>query len=278
MQDSSEWDRYNIKIKPLELILNILSKLYLNYGETHCFLTNQELIRIVIPLSGVNAAITDYCECLYLFKTGSLDLSDWPDCAPASNDKRMAREFLLFLNNYGYISQLREDGVTNETMKFILADISIDEIIDLENTPLHINTPEATVEVIRYTEIPTNIERRRISREFLDRPFQSQFRRNILVGFQKTCLVTGTNLENVLEAAHIKPVAKNGSDQLSNGLCLRTDIHRLYDSGHLKIFPDGRLILSDAVRMPNNYQSLPEGIIIPSFVDRENLNWRIKYA
>ena len=163
-------------------------------------------------------------------------------------------------------------------MKFVLADISVEEINELENTPLHINTPEATVEVIRYTDIPTNIERRRISREFLDRPYQSQFRRNVLVGFQKTCLVTGVSLENVLEAAHIKPVSKSGSDQLSNGLCLRTDIHRLYDSGHLKIFPNGKLLLSDAANMPNNYENLPENIIIPSFVDKENLNWRIKYA
>ena len=80
----------------------------MEYGETHCYLTNQELIRIVIPLSGVNAILSDYCECLYLFRKGSLDISDWPDCAPGSNDKRMAREFYYFLTTMDiYLSLMK---------------------------------------------------------------------------------------------------------------------------------------------------------------------------
>ena len=46
----------------------------------------------------------------------------------------------------------------------------------------------------------------------------------------------------MLEAAHIQPFAANGSDDVSNGLLLRSDIHVLFDSYLLSINPDTHLI------------------------------------
>lgn len=42
----------------------------------------------------------------------------------------------------------------------------------------------------------------------------------------------------MLEAAHIVPVAEQGSDDPSNGILLRADLHRLFDNGLMAINPD----------------------------------------
>jgi putative restriction endonuclease len=46
----------------------------------------------------------------------------------------------------------------------------------------------------------------------------------------------------VLEAAHIRPYANGGEHSLSNGLLLRSDLHRLFDKGYLTIDPDNTTI------------------------------------
>jgi putative restriction endonuclease len=39
----------------------------------------------------------------------------------------------------------------------------------------------------------------------------------------------------VLEAAHIKPYAESGPHFISNGILLRSDIHKLFDTGYLTV-------------------------------------------
>ena len=48
----------------------------------------------------------------------------------------------------------------------------------------------------------------------------------------------------VLEAAHIKPVAKDGPYIASNGLLLRSDFHTLFDDGYITIGKDYRIYVS----------------------------------
>lgn len=92
-----DWEAAGLSIYPLRLILAV-------YHKTD-YLTAEELQRVVIPLSGVKGTgIDTYVSCITDFRAGSLDISSWPDCCPASNDRRMAREFLLFLANYGYLN------------------------------------------------------------------------------------------------------------------------------------------------------------------------------
>ncbi len=43
------------------------------------------------------------------------------------------------------------------------------------------------------------------------------------------CAVTNCDIEDVLEAAHISPYNGPSTDQVYNGLLLRTDIHTLFD-------------------------------------------------
>lgn len=272
----AEWDNAGLRIKPLELILDILAQIAYKVNSEEAFITPSELIKIVIPLAGVQAPLEDYSEAIMQHRQGLIDISVWANCATAPNDPRMAREFLLFLENYGFCK--KENVKTgNENERYTLSSISREEVLDLHELKVNQTDLDKAAKHIRITQIPANIERKRISREILERPFQSIFRKNILKVFDSTCLVTGVTLENVLEAAHIKPIKYSGSDSYSNGLCLRSDIHQLFDSNNLRISPAGELILSETASSQNNYANLPSNIKIPDFVDKNYLNWRIKY-
>jgi hypothetical protein len=51
----------------------------------------------------------------------------------------------------------------------------------------------------------------------------------------------------------------------------------LFDSNNLRILPTGELILSEAASAKNNYAKLSKQIEIPTFVNRDFLDWRVKY-
>ena len=275
-ENATEWDSIGIKIKPLELILDILSDLSVRSSSNEAFISPRELVKIVIPLAGVNSKLEDYANSIIQHRKGLLDISAWPDCAPSSNDKRMAREFLLFLSNYGFCHRI-QSFKGNENEKYFLAGISIEEVVELHELNIVQKELEAAVKAIRETQIPAIVERKRVTRELVERPYQNIFRKNILLAFNYKCVVTGVNLENVLEASHIIPVTQRGSDKVENGLCLRSDIHQLYDSGHLRLLPTGDIVLSEIAAAKNNYQALPKKINIPNFVNTDNLYWRVKY-
>jgi hypothetical protein len=274
--DISDWNNAGLKIKPLELILDILANIADKGDLKEAFITPFELLRIIIPLAGVKTPLEDFFEAIIQHRKGLLDISSWSNCATSSNDKRMAREFLLFLSNYGFCKK-EIFGKGNENERYILSSISKEEILELHNLEVNQLEFDKVVKHIRITQIPANIERKRVAREILERPFQNVFRKNILNIFNSTCIVTGVTVKNVLEAAHIKPVEYNGSDSYTNGLCLRSDIHQLFDSNNLRICSTGELILSEAASAENNYANLPSNICIPDFVNKDFLDWRIKY-
>ena len=277
IENTSEWDVAGLKIKPLELILDVLALIAEKFGSYEAYITPFELLKIVIPLAGAKAPIDHFAVAIIQHRQGKIDVSKWPDCATSSNDKRMAREFLIFLSNYGFCK--RESvakGNVNE--RYLLTSISKEEVVALHKLKLNYQNPEEAVKIIRETQIPANVERKRVSREVLERPFQSVFRKNILTAFNSTCIITGVSIENVLEASHIIGVEYHGSDKVENGLCLRADIHKLFDSRDLKLLPTGKIILSELAAAKDNYSKLPRQIHIPDFINKDHLDWRIKYT
>jgi len=272
--DFADWDAAGLRIKPFELILWILISLYDSYGEANAFITPDELTKVVIPLAGANAPIEDHVQALGMFRAGTLDISMWADCAPESNDKRMAREFLLFLNFYG-ICEMKGRGRSRE--KYYISKMNEAEIRSLLDLDVAGIQPQTAVKKIRKTDFPAQIERKRVLAEVLQRPQQSRFRKQVLEAYGSRCLITGVKLESVLEAAHIRPVSESGLDVVENGLCLRSDIHLLFDSGHLRINPSGSILLSEAASESVNYAYLPDGLEIPDLVNMEWIEWRWKY-
>jgi hypothetical protein len=69
---------------------------------------------------------------------------------------------------------------------------------------------------------------------------QGAFRVLVTDAYERRCAVTGEKALPVLQAAHIRPVTKEGTHQLDNGLLLRSDIHALFDQGYVTVTPDHR--------------------------------------
>jgi putative restriction endonuclease len=67
---------------------------------------------------------------------------------------------------------------------------------------------------------------------------QGSFRIAVTDAYSRTCAVTTEHSLPVLEAAHIKPYADGGEHDITNGLLLRTDIHKLFDRGYVTVTPD----------------------------------------
>lgn len=77
---------------------------------------------------------------------------------------------------------------------------------------------------------------------------QGGFRVVVTEAYHRRCAVTGEKVLPVLDAAHIKPYASEGPNDVRNGILLRQDIHTLFDRGYLTVAPDYRLHVSRKVR------------------------------
>jgi putative restriction endonuclease len=67
---------------------------------------------------------------------------------------------------------------------------------------------------------------------------QGTFRVLVTDSYERRCAVSGERALPALEAAHIRGVAHGGTHRIDNGLLLRSDIHRLFDSGYVTVTPD----------------------------------------
>lgn len=77
---------------------------------------------------------------------------------------------------------------------------------------------------------------------------QGAFRVEVTDAYSRRCAITGERTLPALEASHIKPYAKNGPHEVSNGLLLRSDLHNLFDQGYLTVTVDYRVEVSRRIR------------------------------
>jgi putative restriction endonuclease len=93
-------------------------------------------------------------------------------------------------------------------------------------------------------------EHNRFGAEYLTRGRLGQGAFRILVtdAYERRCAVTGEKTLPVLEAAHIKPYALDGPHRVSNGILLRSDLHKLFDLGYVTVTSDLRLEVSPRLR------------------------------
>ena len=90
------------------------------------------------------------------------------------------------------------------------------------------------------------------------RPGQLTFRKELLKLFEDKCAVTGINATGIIEAAHIKRYSEVLEHDISNGIPLRADLHRLLDSGYATIRKNGeefQFIISDKFWKDHNDSS-----------------------
>jgi len=83
----------------------------------------------------------------------------------------------------------------------------------------------------------------------LPRLGQGLFRILVTDAYQKRCAVSGERTLPVLDAAHIKPYSVVQRHEISNGLLMRSDLHRLFDEGYITIDPsDRRIVVSRRIK------------------------------
>ena len=94
---------------------------------------------------------------------------------------------------------------------------------------------------------------------------QGLFRDRLLDAYEGKCAMTGYDVPDSLQGAHILEYRTASSQRTSNGLLLRADVHILFDRHLLSIEPDSlRIRLAPAVR-GSRYDSLQgERIATPS--------------
>lgn len=71
--------------------------------------------------------------------------------------------------------------------------------------------------------------RSRVTAEIVRRRGQPAFRKALMDAYNEACAITGCKLPAVLEAAHVYPYKGDHTNDVSNGLLLRADIHTLFD-------------------------------------------------
>lgn len=282
-KDYHAWIENGLIIHPFKLILSVIRCLY-HFDSLSSWLTNEELFSIIIPMAGDKQKAEFIAKYIIEFRVNPKVIDGWYDAVPQDNDKRFSGEFLRFLANFGFLSVDDSFYEEKNRAKGILSTFKFHYISELDEQISNLiegNWSENEGEImtmIRRLDINSTVVQSSTSRSN-NRPNQARFRKEILASRPK-CLLTNYDLPIVLEAAHIKPHAYGGDDEISNGFMLRADIHLLFDDGALRLELSSdregyfNIKLSDKVLIEEYRELTKKTVKIPENVDIENIKWR----
>lgn len=121
-------------------------------------------------------------------------------------------------------------------------------------------------------------ERQRVLAAIVRRRGQPAFRKALLDAYDGRCAMTGCNVVDALEAAHIQPYSGLKSNDVRNGLLLRADVHTLFDlyliainPGSLRIAVAPALQHSTYVELDGRQLSTPMPPELSAY--QESLTW-----
>ncbi|MGW0083554.1 HNH endonuclease [Streptomyces sp. NPDC003393] len=118
--------------------------------------------------------------------------------------------------------------------------------------------------------------RRRRQRDVQERPDQARFKLRVFQRYGPRCPLTGIAVPQMIEAAHLRPVQDDGTDDPRNGLPLSAGLHRAFDAHLFAIDPD----TLEVVTQPGGPTLEDLHIATPHLRDlergphREALEWR----
>ncbi len=121
-------------------------------------------------------------------------------------------------------------------------------------------------------------ERRRVLAAIVRRRGQPAFRAALQSAYGGRCAMTGCDVIDALEAAHIHPYLGQASNAVGNGLLLRADVHTLFDLYLVSVHPESLVILTAPSLMNSDYSELHGAELkIPrlseSLINRRSLSW-----
>lgn len=185
------------------------------------------------------------------------------DCAvlnpPHELEGQAFAEFKKYVGNFGlgfqkvsnhpYLDTLirfavEGTGVDHSSVEFTYLAGNIPDASELLESEGKFEPPEGEAEYVD-----------RVLREVASRRGQPQFREELLNAYSGRCVITGTTVDAVLEAAHIIPVADTPFFDVTNGLLLRADVHALFDTGLIWIDPETRVIRIHDALVGTEYES-----------------------
>ena len=95
---------------------------------------------------------------------------------------------------------------------------------------------------------PSELLRERVAAA--GREGQAQFRKDVIGAYAGRCCVTDCVQQEILQAAHIVPYAMTRDHSVRNGICVRIDIHSLFDCGLIAISTDYHVRISARMTDP----------------------------
>ncbi len=106
--------------------------------------------------------------------------------------------------------------------------------------------------------------RQAVLRSIKARRGQRGFRDALITVYESRCAITGCDVLDVLEAAHITPYLGPETNHVTNGLLLRADLHTLFDTGLLAVNPDNEEVqVAPTVKDPM-YRALHGKLLRPT--------------
>lgn len=103
--------------------------------------------------------------------------------------------------------------------------------------------------------IPSTENKKKIRQVFRTiREGQDKFREKVLNTYNHTCCISGYHLDCVLEATHVTPFNGPESNTIKNGICLRSDLHKLWDAFLIAINPDTNCIEISSILNKTKYK------------------------
>jgi hypothetical protein len=122
-------------------------------------------------------------------------------------------------------------------------------------------------------------EDERQQRAIKTRRGQARFREALMLAYKRRCAISRCAVEELLEAAHIRPHSEQTDYAVTNGLLLRSDLHTLFDLKLLAIDDRYRVRLSEKLRNSEYWKYQGQDIAAPDRLsdnpDRDALTRRL---
>lgn len=96
-------------------------------------------------------------------------------------------------------------------------------------------------------------QRRWVIRSVVQRRGQPAFRKALIEVYGGRCAITGCVIIDLLEAAHVYPYKDGVTNDVSNGLLLRADLHTLFDLRLISADPDTSRVVGSAELQGSEY-------------------------
>ena len=97
-------------------------------------------------------------------------------------------------------------------------------------------------ELLAFSPADAEDQRRKVLATIVRRQGQASFRAALLEAYSGRCAMTGCNVLDVLEAAHVYPYQGAATNSLTNGLLLRADVHTLFDLYLISVEPETKIV------------------------------------